>query len=351
LKIALIAPPFISVPPKQYGGTELFIAQLASGLKDLGVEVVVYANGESEVPVEVRYLFEKAQWPVKDEFAGLLKDLEHTSWSLADAVESCDLVHINSAPGMAFQRFVSKPMVYTVHHALEEDLALFYKNHPEVQFVTISDFQRTQQELSSAVTIQHGIDTTLYRVGTGPRDYLAFLGRVAPVKGTHIAIRVAKAASIPLKIAGEVQPMYSDYFESEIKPQIDGKFIQYVGEVDLEGKNQLLGGARALLFPIEWDEPFGLVITEAMACGTQVLAFPRGSVPEIVRDGISGTICADEPAMVAAARAAIPDASDVRHYVEQEFSIARMAEAYLSLYKKLIRDRKLRSARSETAVA
>ena len=135
------------------------------------------------------------------------------------------------------------------------------------------------------------------------RDYLSFLGRIAPIKGTHIAIEVAKKSGIPLKIAGEVQPIFQDYFDSQIKPHIDGKFIEYVGEVDLAAKNELLGNSLAMLFPIQWDEPFGLVMIEAMACGTPVLALPGGAVEEVVRDGVSGFVCqcVDEMAQRAAA--------------------------------------------------
>src|SRR5262249_23498090 len=134
-------------------------------------------------------------------------------------------------------------------------------------------------------------DLRLYQLRSRKQDYLCFLGRIAPIKGTHIAIEVAKKSGIPLKIAGEIQPIYRAYFEQQIQPHLDGKFIEYVGEVDLAGKNELVGDSVAMLFPIQWDEPFGLVMIEAMACGTPVLALPGGSVPEVIRDGIAGFCC------------------------------------------------------------
>src|SRR5262249_52551160 len=154
----------------------------------------------------------------------------------------------------------------------------FYKHHPEVHYVAISDFQRRQHVMPHIRTIHHGVRMQDYRTPDGKREYLAFLGRIAPVKGTHNAIAVAQRSGIPLKIAGQIQPLFRDYYETKVKPHIDGKLIEYVGEVDLAAKNELLGGALALLFPIEWHEPFGLVMIESMACGAPVLAFPGGSV-------------------------------------------------------------------------
>ncbi|TMP93886.1 MAG: glycosyltransferase family 4 protein [Verrucomicrobia bacterium] len=140
-------------------------------------------------------------------------------------------------------------------------------------------------------TVHHGIDLTQYKLVEHKQPYLSFIGRIAPLKGTHIAIDVAQRTGIPLKIAGDVQPMYHEYFERKVKPQIDGKIVDYMGLADLQVKNELLGNSMAMLFPIQWNEPFGLVMLEAMACGTPVLAMPGGSVPEVVREGISGHIC------------------------------------------------------------
>ena len=333
MRIGLVAPPFISVPPLNYGGTELFIAHLAVGLKELGHDVVVYANGESTVPVEVRSLYPTSEWPIVGEVHGSLKDINHSAWAVADACNHCDLVHLNNAPGLVYSRFDSTPFVYTVHHPHEEPLSEFYSYYPNVDYVTISDFQLQREKMPRIRTIHHGLEFSKYRLTTQKQPYLAFIGRIAPVKGTHLAIAVAQKSGMPLKIAGEIQPMFRDYFDSEIKPHLDGKFIEYIGEANLEEKNELLGNATAMLFPVQWDEPFGLVMIEAMACGTPVVAMPGGSVPEIVRDGISGWVCRNVDEMVARARhVADFDPAQVRAYAEHTFSLDRMVRQYADLY-------------------
>src|SRR5437763_14622848 len=336
MRIALIAPPFICVPPKMYGGTELFIAQVAEGLKKRRIEVVVYTNGESQIEVERRWLYDKAQWPIQGEIYDNLKDINHTSWSIADAARDCDVIHLNNVPGLAQTRFVDCGFVYTIHHPHVDGLSEFYQFFPEVHYVTISDFQRHREKMTDVRTIHHGIDLNLYEFRPRKQQYLSFLGRIAPIKGTHSAIQVAKKSGIPLKIAGEIQPLYRDYWESQIKPHVDGKFIEYVGEADLAAKNELLGDSLAMLFPIEWDEHFGWVMIEAMACGTPVLAFGGGSVPEIVKDGVSGYICHSVDEMAARARTLQIPAEMIRSYTEQNFTIDRMVDEYVQLYKETV---------------
>jgi glycosyltransferase involved in cell wall biosynthesis len=335
MRIALIASPFLSVPPKQYGGTELFIAQLAEGLAGMGAEVVVYANGESRVNVEVRWLYAEDDWPIDGEMYASLKDLNHTSWAINDCFPYADVIHLNNAPGLAFTRKRGPHWVYTVHHPHLPALTQFYSGFQEnVDFVSISDFQKRNEPLKRIRTIHHGIDLHLYELQTKKQQYLSFLGRIAPVKGVHNAIEIAKRSGIPLKVAGEVQPMYREYFESRVKPQIDGKFIEYVGPADLAMKNELLGNSMALLFPIEWDEPFGLVMVEAMAVGTPVIAFPGGSVQEVVRDGVSGFICAGvDDAVSRLSKVASLRPATIRAYTQQYFSVERMVQDYLALYR------------------
>jgi glycosyltransferase involved in cell wall biosynthesis len=336
MRIALIASPFISVPPKKYGGTELFISQLAEGLTRLGADVVVYANGESTVKAELRWLYAKDDWPIDGEMYSNLKDLNHTSWSVNDCWHEADIIHLNNAPGLAFSRLRGPRWVYTVHHPYLPSLSTFYAGFPNVEFVSISNFQKKKEPLKRIRTIHHGIDLEPYHLQKRKAEYLSFLGRIAPVKGIHNAIEIAKRCGIPLKIAGEVQPMYREYFESRIKPHIDGKFIEYVGEADLGVKNDLLGNSMAMLFPIEWDEPFGLVLVEAMATGTPVIAFPGGSVAEIVLDGVNGFVCsgvAEAATRVREVKKIKPEA--VRAYAQQYFSVERMVHDYLSLYREM----------------
>lgn len=336
MRVALIAPPFIPVPPKIYGGTELFLAELAKGLKRLGVEPVVYANGESTIGVEVRSLYRESEWPLKSDIFSSLKDINHTSWALQDAAGCCDVIHLNNAPGLANCRFLNKPVIYTVHHAKEEELSEFYSYYPEVEFVTISDYQRSRETMPLMRTIHHGMDPTVYRYQDQKQEYLSFLGRLAPVKGPHLAIEVAKRSGIPLKIAGEVQPVFKDYFERMVKPHLDGKFIEYVGEADLALKNELLANSKALLFPIQWNEPFGIVLIEAMACGTPVLALPGGSVGEIVSEGVGGHVCENIDAMVERVRNLDIPARLPRRYMEKFFSTEVMARRYKALYEEVL---------------
>jgi glycosyltransferase involved in cell wall biosynthesis len=187
--------------------------------------------------------------------------------------------------------------------------------------------------------IHHGIDLSQYQLQTRKQNYLSFIGRIAPIKGTHLAIDVAKRTGIPLKMAGDVQPQFRPYFEAKIKPQIDGKLVQYIGPANLQIKNELLGNSMAMLFPIQWSEPFGLVMVEAMACGTPVLALPGGSVPEVVRTGVSGYICRSVRELSNCALNLQFDPASVRRYVEENFSIQRMAAEYAELYREAISSR------------
>lgn len=338
MRVALIAPPFLPVPPKKYGGTELFIAQLAEGLNASGIDVVVYTNGESTVDVETRWLYKNPQWPISGEPIDNLKDFNHSSWAIADAADDCDVMHLHSVPALMFSRYTQSKFVYTVHHVHEEFLSDMYHAFPHVEFVAISEFQRQRERMSRMRTIPHGINLNWYDLQSKKQEYLSFLGRIAPIKGTHIAIEVAKKSGIPLKIAGEVQPIYQDYFDAEIKPHIDGKFIEYVGEADLETKNELLGHSLAMLFPIQWNEPFGLVMIEAMACGTPVLALPGGAVDEVVCNDVSGYICHSADEMVRRARS-LPgklNPAAIRQYCQQYFSVERMVADYVALYQELV---------------
>lgn len=343
MRIALVAPPFIPVPPKVYGGTELFIAQLAEGLQKLGTDVVVYCNGESTIGVEKKYLYKESQWPIKGEVYANLKDINHTAWAIADATKTCDVIHLNNLPGLAHSRFMSTPVIYTIHHPIEPGLSAFYEYYREVEYITISDFQRHREKMPHMRTIHHGIDVSLYRLREKKQEYLSFLGRIAPLKGTHLAIEVAKQSGIPLKIAGEVQPIFKDYFEALVKPHIDGKFIEYVGEADLAAKNELLGNSMAMLFPIQWDEPFGLVMIEAMACGTPVLGLPGGAVREVVADGVSGWVVTSARDMALKAIRALTDfvPAKVRKYVETNFSLAAMVQKYAECYTEIANGRQV----------
>ena len=339
MRIALIAAPFISVPPAEYGGTELFVAHLAEGLRKSDIDVVVYTIGESTVQTERRWMYEHSQWPIKHAEHAWIKELDHSSWAIADAVRDCDLIHLQSAQALAFSRFAKLPFVLTLHGPHDPNLSEYYSHYLDVQYVAISNHQAHQESLPRLRTIHHGIDLDLYRVVQKKQQYLSFIGRIAPIKGTHIAIEVAQRTGIPLKIAGEVQPAFREYFEKKIRPHIDGQLVEYVGPADLRAKNELLGNSMAMLFPIQWNEPFGLVMLEAMACGTPVLAMPGGSVPEVVREGVSGHICRSIREITRCLRTLNIEPAAVRRYVEENFSIEKMVARYVSLYKETIAKR------------
>jgi glycosyltransferase involved in cell wall biosynthesis len=333
MRIAIVAPPFIPVPPAAYGGTELFVANLAEALCDRGHHVVVYANGESRVRCPVRWTYAEADWPLHSDSAATLKGLDHCAWAMGDCLAGdFDVVHTNDALAVPLSRFVQVPVIHTLHHPHEPDLSALYSRYPDIMYVAISDAQRELERMPKLRTVHHGLRLGDYRFSDRKEGYMLFLGRFAPVKGAHLAIDVAKRAGLPLKLAGEIQPAFHDYWARMVQPHLDGSMVEYVGEADHALKNELLSGASALLFPIQWDEPFGLVMIEAMACGTPVLALPGGAVDEVVRDGISGWVCADVEEM--AVRAADPGVSPwtCREEAEQRFSVERMAAMYEAVY-------------------
>lgn len=321
---------------------------LAAGLKMRGIEVVLYTNGESTLAVERKWLYPHSEWPLENDVYFSLRDMEHHAWAIADAVADCDLIHANNIAGLTYSRFVDLPFVYTVHHPWDAALMQIYDHYPQVYYACISRFQARQMNFPRHIAIHHGIDVARYELREKKQDYLAFLGRIAPVKGVHLAIEAAKRAGIPLKIGGQIQPLFKGYWENQIKPHIDGRFIEFLGEMDLEEKNELLGNARAMLFPIQWHEPFGLVMVESMACGTPVLALHGGSVEEVVREGVSGHICRDVAHMAETAQHLALSAVETRRYVEANFSTARMVESYLELYEWALTDA---AAEAETKIA
>lgn len=316
----------------------MFIAHLARGLQTQGTEVTVYTIGESTIEVPTRWLYARGEWPLPGDVDATLKGLNQSSWAIKEAAQHADIIHLNSAPGLGFSRFVDIPIVQTVHHAYEQRFAEYYENFPDVSYVTISDFQRTKLRMPRMRTIHHGIEASLYPLHKEKQPYLSFLGRIAPSKGTHLAVEVAKKSGIPLKIGGEIQPVYRDYWDTVIKPQVDGKFIEYVGEMSLPEKIDLLGNSLAMVFPVQWDEPFGLVMIETMACGTPVLALPGGSVREVVREGLSGHIrsTTDELAKCAQELDLNPEA--IRAYMEEFFSVERMTRDYINLYTEILQN-------------
>jgi glycosyltransferase involved in cell wall biosynthesis len=302
----------------------------------LGADVTVYTNGESTVQAETRWIYPKHEWPLSSELAGLTRELEHSSWAVADAERNCDVVHLNSALAVPFSRLSSQPAVCTLHHRFEPPLAELYQRNNRVKYVAISAYQAARHPVIAPLVVHHGLEMERYWFSEKKQPYLCFLGRICPVKGTHNAIEIAKRVGMPLKIAGEVQPIFRDYFETKIKPHVDGRNVEFLGEADQRAKNELLSGATALLFPVEWDEPFGLVMIEAMACGTPVIAFPGGAVEEVIDNGISGMVCTSIDEAAAAIKQETFYPRVVRKWAEQRFSADVMARQYFKIYSDLL---------------
>lgn len=338
MRIGLVASPFIAVPPLRYGGTELFIANLAEALVRAGVDVSVYTNGQSTVSADIRWRYPSQDWPLASESSGLLKELDHMSWAIEAASRECDLIHLNSTVAVPFSRYTSRPVVCTLHHPREEPLTAVYERYDRVAYVAISHHQATLHPTIPSEVVHHGIDVAKYQYSEEKQPYLCFLGRICPIKGAHLAIEIAKRTGLRLKIAGEIQPMFRNYFDEMIQPHVDDRQIQFLGEADHALKNELLSNATALLFPIQWEEPFGLVLIESMACGTPVIAFPGGAVAEIVKDGVSGHVCGNVEEAVSAIGRMRFSPETVRAYVEENFSSDVMASRYLDLYLRQVGD-------------
>jgi glycosyltransferase involved in cell wall biosynthesis len=335
MRIALIAPPFIAVPPSNYGGTELFIAMLARGLHARGHDVVVYANGQSCLPCRVKWRYPRTDWPLADPERGALKNSDHTSWAIDDASRQSDVIHLNDVVGVPFTRFVDQPVVLTLHHPHDPAISEQYSRYPDIEYVAIGAWLARREPMPHVRVVHHGISVDDYSFSSQKDDYVAFLGRMAPCKGPHLAIEAARRAGVRVKLAGEVQPMFREYWERQVLPLIDGRQAEYIGEVNSEQKNELLSRARALLFPIQWEEPFGLVMIEAMACGTPVLALSGGAVEEVVCHGVSGWICRDTEDMADRLTAQQLKPSDCRDHVVRHFSVDRMVDRYLEIYEQL----------------
>jgi glycosyltransferase involved in cell wall biosynthesis len=339
MRIAQMAPLAESVPPRLYGGTERVVAWLIDELVSLGHEVTLFASGDSVTTAKLHAVWPRALRlgrPRTDPMVAQAALLE----AVAQKASEFDVIHahIDWLHLPLFSR-LGVPFLTTCHGRL--DLPGFpdvVSRFPEAPFVSISDNQRVPlRDAKWLGTVYHGLPPDLFRPTFEPGSYLAFLGRLTVEKGPEAAIRIARAAGMPLRIAAKVPRGERGYFKKQVEPQIDGKQVQLTGEVNDETKQQFLAGAAALLFPIDWPEPFGLVMIEAMACGTPVIAFKSGSVPEVIDDGITGFVVSGEAeAIQAVRRLGELDRHQVRKHFEKRFTARRMADEYLRHYKTLV---------------
>jgi len=338
MRIAQIAPLHEAVPPKLYGGTERVVSFLTEELVAEGHDVTLFASGDSITSAHLH-----AVWPRALRLDPSIRDPIAPHMLLMEEVyrraKDFDVLHFHMDywPFSLFQR-QRVPFVTTLHGRLDlPELQPVFNTFPSLPVVSISNSQRRPLPQANFVaTVLHGLPETLLVPQSGTPSYLAFLGRIAPEKRPDRAIRIARAAGIPLKIAAKVDRADQEYFDTQIKPMLAGGGVEMIGEIGDADKSAFLSGAIALIMPIDWPEPFGLVMIEAMACGTPVIAFNRGSVPEIIEDGLTGFIVEDETSAVAAvSRLDALSREKVRTRFEQRFTAGRMAADYLACYRAL----------------
>ena len=346
MKIAQIPPLYESIPPRYYGGTERAVAYLSDALIELGHEVTLFSAQDARTKARLVSTRDQSirldPCAFKSDLAAhlvMLHEVKKRAVQFDIMHFHVDLIHLP-----LFEMYTNK-CVTTLHGRLDlKDLQAAYGRWNSYGLVSISNTQR--QPLVDAnwlATVPHGIPADQYVAPPNPsRDYLAFLGRISPEKGCDRAIRIAERAGLPLRIAAKVDNADRVYFAKVIRPLLNGKLIEFVGEIDDAQKSDFLGNARALLFPIDWPEPFGLVMIEAMACGTPVVAFRNGSVPEILQDGLTGFIVhSEDEALRAIQRAATLDGRAIRAEFERRFTAKTMAQAYVDVYSKLIQSQLL----------
>ncbi|RCJ17605.1 glycosyl transferase [Nostoc minutum NIES-26] len=352
MRIAQVAPLFERVPPPAYGGIELIVALLTDELVRRGHEVTLFASGDSISLAELVSVHPRAlrlDSNVKEYSMYEMLELG----SVYQKAENFDIIHSHvGCAALPYANLVKTPTVHTLHGVFTPDNEKVFQYAKHQPFVSISDTQRELRlGLNYVATVYNGIDVSSYKFHAQPNDspYLAFLGRISPEKGTHLAIAIAKQAGWHLKMAGKVDAVDVEYFEQEIKPQIDGKQIEYLGEANHEQKNALMGGAVATLFPITWREPFGLVMVESMASGTPVIAMKLGSTTEVIAHGKTGFLCNSiEDFVKAIDKVAELDRHTCRKYVENRFSLQRMTDGYEAVYQQIIQERFANNGRARS---
>ncbi|TQM64211.1 glycosyltransferase family 4 protein [Humibacillus xanthopallidus] len=340
MRIAQIAPLTEPVPPEMYGGTERVVSLLTEVLVSRGHEVTLFASGDSRTGARLVPVIAEALRLGSEEVDPHLYLMLELGM-VFDEAEAFDVIHSHvDYFAFPFARLVRTPVVTTLHGRLDlPGLAAIFGRYSEAEVVSISDSQRQPLPGSNwAATVYNGTDLARFTFNETGGEYFAFVGRICPEKNIEGAIRIARLTGVPLRIGAKVDPADVDYHESVIRPLIDGRDVEYLGELGDEEKNELLGSAHALLFPVDWPEPFGLAMTEAMACGTPVLALRRGSVPEVVEDGVTGFVrdSEEELAEVAGAVSRLSRRA-CRERVERLFSVDVMADGYEAVYRALSR--------------
>jgi glycosyltransferase involved in cell wall biosynthesis len=341
MRIAQVAPLYESVPPQLYGGTERVVSYLTEELVRLGHEVTLFASGDSQTTAKLVPVCPRALWRDRSCRETLPHHVRQMELVFRD-VSRFDVIHFHSDYlHFPLLRRYSCANVTTLHGLLHvPDLAPLFEEYSDVPLVSISDDQRAPIPWANwQATVYHGLPRNLHTFRDRPGDYLAFLGRISPEKGLDRAITIARRAGMKLKVAAKIYPEDRSYYQQMIEPlfrDLRGN-VEYIGEVGGRDKDDFLGNAYAVLFPIDWAEPFGLVMIEAMACGTPVIAFRRGSVPEVMTDGVTGFVVDTvEESVAAVGRVAGLSRRTCRTVFEERFDAARMARDYLAVYRRLV---------------
>jgi glycosyltransferase involved in cell wall biosynthesis len=343
MRIAQVAPLFESVPPQLYGGTERVVSHLTEALVALGHDVSLFASGDSTTSATLVPCVPRALRLNE----GCVDQMAHHVVMIDEVMRrhpEFDIIHfhVDYLP-FPVSRWVDPPRVTTLHGRLDiPDLIPVYAAFPDEPVVSISDSQRQPLPIANwQATVYHGLPASVRGEGNGQGRYLAFLGRISPEKRVDHAVEIAGATGLPLRVAAKIDRADQQYYEREIAHLLDRSGVEFIGEICDRTKPAFLGGAAALLFPIDWEEPFGLVMIEAMACGTPVIAFRRGSVPEVLEDGVTGFIVDSvEEAVAAVGRIPSLDRARVRREFERRFTDVRMAEGYLDVYRTLLEERR-----------
>ena len=334
MRIAVLAPISWRCPPRHYGPWELFASLLTEGLVARGHDVTLFATGDSITGARLQSVVPTG-WSEDADIEPKVAECLHIS-AVFERANDFDVIHnsFDFLP-LTFSDLVTTPVVTTIHGFSSPTIVPVYaKYNARTTYVAISDADR-HPALDYAATIHHGIDTDRFELHTEPGDYLAYFGRIHPDKGAAAAIATAAKAGLPLLMAGIIQD--ADYFHAEVAPHLDNELVRYLGPVGAEDRSGFLGGARALLHLIDFDEPFGLSVIEAMACGTPVIAFNRGSMPELIDDGATGMLVPDVAgAVLAVDRTAALDRAKIRAVTIERFTVDRMVDQYLAVYQQAI---------------
>jgi glycosyltransferase involved in cell wall biosynthesis len=355
MRIAQVAPLWERVPPPAYGGIELVVGMLCEELVRRGHEVTLFASGDSITSAKLESVHPQAlrlDTTIKD--YGIYEMLQ-LGWVYERAKEF-DIIHSHmGCAALPYANLVKTPTVHTLHGTFSPDNEkLFFKERRQ-PYVSISESQREPRlNLNCVATVYNGIEPDIYEFHPTPQEppYLAFLGRMSPEKGPHLAIEIAKRSGWHLKMAGKVDVVDREYFRTEIEPHIDGKQIEFLGEANHVQKNLLMGQAVATLFPITWREPFGLVSIESMAAGTPVIAIALGATPEIIAHGKTGFLCSNvEECIAAIAPATQLSRYACREYVANKFSAQGMTDGYEAVYRQILSDRFVENGSLKSAIA